>query len=378
MKLGILGGGQLARMMLPHAHRFGIHTTILDSADAVASTLAHKHLIGNFKLSEDVIRLQDCDVVTVEIENVSIEGLKKLRQHGVKIYPAPEVLEIIQDKFKQKSFLQENKIPTSPFLKKTLLETDRFEAKEIVKLCRGGYDGKGVWNPANCANPPENFVGQEVLVEHKVEIAHELAQLIVRSPDGTIKTGPLVKMVFDSELNLIDSAFLPANVPPKIQRKMETLAATIVERLNYVGVLAVECFLTPANEILVNELAPRPHNSGHGTIEACRCDQFEQHLRAVCSLPLGEWGMHSQALTFNLIGQASGDKKAGATKVNGIEHVLSEPNASLHLYEKTECREGRKMGHITLTSKLDNQEFPLTLLMQQKARIQKWISITPK
>jgi 5-(carboxyamino)imidazole ribonucleotide synthase len=344
MKLGILGGGQLGLMMMPHLQRLGIISVILDGESAVAKVLSQEHRLGDFKNDDDVQKLDDCDVVTVEIEHVNIKGLEKLLEKGVQVHPSPAVLQLIQDKFLQKSFFIERGIPTSTFEKRILEANEVLGNAVVVKQCRGGYDGKGVWVPAEKEVVPESFQ-TEVLIEEKITLDCEIAVLVARGITGEVKTYPAVEMVFDSTLNLIDSTFCPARITKKISDQALSLAAKIVEELDYVGLMAVEMFVDKNQKILVNELAPRPHNSGHFSIEGCYVDQFEQHIRAVCSLPLGSSELREEAMTINLIGE---EGYVGETLVEGLEELSRLEKVYLHLYGKKDCRPGRKMGHITI------------------------------
>lgn len=342
-KLGILGGGQLAKMMLPHAHRLGIEITILDQKDSPANSFAHHFIEGQFTNPLDIKKLQYCQVVTVEIEHVSIQGLRDLEEMGIQVFPNPSHLELIQNKFLQKEFFVKNNLPTAPFYKMTIEKNSLIPTQSIFKLCTGGYDGKGVWDPDN-GPLPTHFLKQEILVENKVEFQRELSQIIARNSLGEIKIGPLVEMVFNPKLNLIDSLFMPARVPPSLLKKSHEIALKIVQTLNYVGVMAIEMFETH-HELLVNEIAPRPHNSGHGTIEACYTDQFEQHLRAVMGLPLGDFSVRESATTVNVIGE---EGYSGAPTIKGLKDILYYPKTYPHFYGKKICSPGRKMGHINI------------------------------
>ncbi|GAB4013988.1 MAG: 5-(carboxyamino)imidazole ribonucleotide synthase [Bdellovibrio sp.] len=366
-KLGILGGGQLGKMIIPHAHRLDFDVTILDSANAVCSGLTHHHIVGDFKSSEDVKKLVHQDVVTVEIEHISIEGLKYLEANAVRVAPSSHVLEIIQDKGLQKKFLKENKIPTSDFEIKRLSQTDIPGDQVVVKLCRGGYDGRGVWVPKADEMTPAGFA-TEVVVEKKVAIEKEISVLVARSARGEIAIYDVVEMLLDSRLNLMDSTFSPARIDSSLAVQAKELAQKVIEKIEMIGLMAVEMFISKEGKLLINELAPRVHNSGHFSIEACYTDQFEQHLRAISNLPIGNPALRESGMTVNLIG-ASGF--SGETVVEGLDKVMGLKNVYPHLYGKMDCRPGRKMGHVTI---LGDFEY----CMKTKEEVLKWLVVRGK
>jgi len=363
-KVGLLGGGQLGKMILPHAHRLDIQITVLDSADCVCAEMTHHHIVGDFKNPEDVKKLADQDAVTIEIEHVSVEGLRKLEAQAVRVAPSSMIVELIQDKGLQKKFLKDQKIPTATFEIKRLSETDIFSNDVVVKLCRGGYDGKGVWIPKDGQSVPMGFQ-TEVVIEPKIEIEKEVSVIVARCSSGAMATYPVVEMVFNSELNLIDSTFCPANITQEQSQQATELAQKVAQKLEIVGVLAVEMFITKEGKLLVNELAPRVHNSGHFTIEACYTDQFEQHLRAVANLPLGKCDLREPGMTINIIGAAG---YTGETTVSGLDKILEIPKVYVHLYGKNDCRPGRKMGHVTI---LGDREHCLKI----KKEVEKWLVV---
>jgi 5-(carboxyamino)imidazole ribonucleotide synthase len=367
MKLGILGGGQLGRMMMPHAHRLGIHVTVLDAPDAVCGGIAHRHIHGNFRKAEDVEKLSDCDVVTVEIEDVSLEGLAKLEALGVRIVPSIKALTTIQDKGTQKDFFSNYQIPTAPYELRNLSGVESLDRPAVLKLRRGGYDGRGVIVLRAGEKIPQLFQTQ-VVVEECIEIATELAVLVANNGEGETRVYTPIEMVFDPKLNLIDSTFIPGRFKEAIAGRATEIALKIAKELSFQGLLAVEMFLTKAGDLLVNELAPRPHNSGHGTIEACYTDQFEQFLRAVLSLPLGEVAVRASAMTLNLLGEEGFE---GETQIEGLEKTLSLSQTYLHLYGKVNCRPGRKMGHVTILGDFNHT-------MEMKKKVQTWLKLKGK
>lgn len=363
-KLGILGGGQLGKMIMPHAHRLDFEVTILDSKDAICRDLAHHHVVGNFNELSDVMKLKEMDYVTIEIEHVSVEGLKALEAANIFVAPSSSVVEIIKDKGLQKQFLKSNHIPTSDFAIKKLIEGEVIDRDIVVKLCRGGYDGKGVWVAKKGEKVPKLFAA-EVVLEEKVAIAKEISVLVARSFDGEMAVYPLVEMVLDPKLNLMDSTFAPARIDQKISETAKELAKKVASKLNMVGLMAVEMFLDKNSNILINEIAPRVHNSGHFTIEAAYTDQFEQHLRAVSKMPLGNTDLRESAMTVNLIGK---EGYSGTTVVEGLDKILKLKNVFPHLYGKMDCRPGRKMGHVTI---LGDFEY----CQKMKEEVQKWLVV---
>ena len=338
-KIGILGGGQLALMMLPALEKLGLKSVVLDKTGNSCEGLADEYIIGDFQNPNDILKLAHCDFVTFEIESISQPGLLELSQK-TKVHPSPFVLEIAQDKGKQKSFFQENNIPTSSFLVKSLTNKDDLTNK-VVKLCRGGYDGQGVWVAKKDTHPPDIFLNQECVIEEKVELVKELAQVCTRSLDGEIQFYELVEMVMDPELNLLDYQMNPANVSDELYEKAKLYTQKIVEGLNHVGTLAVEFFLTPDNELVVNEIAPRVHNSGHNTIESAPTSQFENHILAISEQKLGDTLPAKAALTMNIIGEG----EAGEAF---ISNEINDEEVFVHLYNKHQSRPGRKMGHLTI------------------------------
>lgn len=342
-RLGILGGGQLARMMLPHCIAWNIPISVLDRDNCVCKNFCRSLISGDFSNSEDVFQAyKDRDVVTMDLEAVSLEGLKRLEAAGVEVAPSSQVIETIQNKVKQKSFFLNNDIPTMEFevLDRVTQETPH----GFLKLPEGGYDGKGVISfKGDVDSLPEPFK-QKVLWEKPADMEREISLLVVRNKSGEVKTYDATEMAFDPRLNLIAYTLYPARISPEENQEAKNLATKVVEKMGAVGVFAVEMFQTKTGELFVNECAPRPHNSGHHTIESSLTSQFENHLRGVLNLPLGSTDRKSMALTFNVIGE--GDGKA---VWEGEEYLLATEGAFLHNYGKENCKPGRKMGHVTLT-----------------------------
>lgn len=360
-KIGILGGGQLALMMIPFIKSLGFKSVVLDAEQAPCRDRADEFRVGDFTNPADCKKLADCDVVTFEIENIALAGLKALAR-STNVYPQPSVLELIQHKGAQKDFLKQNNINTSAFTVSTL-NHDVDLTNKVVKLTVGGYDGKGVWvpQPGEPVNP--HFLDKECLIEDKVSIDKEIAVVCCRSMNGEIVIYDPVEMVMDTDLNLLDYQFNPATVSKTIQTQAADIATRILTLLDYVGTLAIEFFVDTEGELWVNELAPRVHNSGHNTLESAPCSQFENHIRAISGLPLGPSQPSKASLTMNLLGSG----EAGPAKIT-IDCELDE-NIHIHLYNKAESRPGRKMGHVTV---LGNSQD----LIQKKATIKNQITIS--
>lgn len=350
LRVGILGGGQLGRMLIQSAINYNLTNCIVDpDANAPCKNIADEFTHGKLTDFDTVYNFgRQCDVVTIEIENVNCEALKKLEQEGVPVYPQPHIIELIQDKGLQKQFYKENGIPTAPFV---LVDSpseigekwSQFPA--ILKLRREGYDGRGVMKLKSTADIASAF-DKPSLVEELIPFEKELAVIVHRNIGGEVKTFPVVEMDFHPEHNLVEFLFCPANINWQISKKASDVAVKVAEALGIVGTLAVEMFLTKDGEILVNEVAPRVHNSGHHTIEGNVTSQFEQHLRAIMGLPLGNTHVKQPAVMVNLLGEDGHD---GPAQYKGLETVLALDGVSIHLYGKQFTRPFRKMGHVTIT-----------------------------
>ena len=355
LRLGVLGGGQLGRMLIQAANDLNIHIHCLDpDPNAPCSEIAHSFSCGSLTDFNTVLNFgSDKHLITVEIENVNVEALVELEKKGVKVFPQPNVLKLIQDKGLQKEFYLKNNIPTAAFelissKAELLLKTD---FPFVHKLRTGGYDGKGVKIISNLSEAEQSFDAPSV-IEEKIDFQKELSVLVARNEKGEIKTFPLVECEFNPEANLVEFLFSPAEVSPEIELKAKEIASQLIEKLNMVGLLAVELFLTKSNELLVNEIAPRPHNSGHHTIECCTTSQFSQHLRAILNLPLGDTSLIQAGAMINLVGEKEFN---GPVIYDGLENLLSIPGVFPHLYGKEISKPFRKMGHITITGKNINE-----------------------
>ena len=348
-KLGILGGGQLGLMFIQAAMNYGLELYILDpDPNASCSNYCKNFLAGSFLDEETVYNFgKQLDIVTIEIENVNVNALKRLEKQGVKVFPQPHIIELIQDKGLQKQFFIDHSIPTAPFVfidAKNQLNDFSSMFPSVMKSRKAGNDGRGVYNVNAEADIIHAFDVPSIL-EKRVEFIKELSVLVARNERGEIKTFDVVEMEFNSAANLVEYLIAPARISEKIENEARELAITIIEELKMVGLLAVELFLTAEGILIVNELAPRPHNSGHHTIEANYVSQYEQHLRAILDLHLGSTKARSNAVMLNVLGEPGFD---GPARYQGIELLSEMEGVYIHLYGKKITRPNRKMGHITI------------------------------
>jgi 5-(carboxyamino)imidazole ribonucleotide synthase len=347
-RIALLGGGQLGRMFLENALRYNSTVDVLDTdAHCSCALIADRFVQGPFSDRDTVLRFaQDADVVGIEIEHVSVEALEELKRQGKRVIPDPGVLRIIQDKGLQKQFYLDHGIPTAGF--KLINDPSEIAAHAsmlpaFLKARTGGYDGRGVMPITSLADVSKALSGPCVL-EQQVDVRLELAVLVVRSAKGAHVVYDPVEMVFDPRFNLVDHLRAPARIEPETARKAQALALRVADAFAAPGLYAVELFLTTTGELLVNETAPRAHNSGHHTIEACPSSQFDQLLRLYMEWPLGDPTLRGPAAMINLVGEGG----TGEAHVKGLDDVLHVPDTFVHLYGKKETRTGRKMGHVTV------------------------------
>lgn len=348
-RLGILGGGQLGRMLIQEAINFNLSISILDpDAQAPCKNICDYFEVGSLSDYKTVYNFgKNLDLLTIEIEKVNIEALEDLEKEGVIIYPQPRIIRLIQDKGLQKQFFKENDIPTSDFQlisNKEQLINESISFPFIQKLRKDGYDGKGVVKIADKSDYEKAFEAPSI-VEKWINFEKEISVIVARNESGQVETFPVVEMDFNAEANLVEFLISPSTYDFETQQKADLLARRIAESLNIVGLLAVEMFLTPNHEILVNELAPRPHNSGHQTIEGNVTSQFQQHLRAILNLPLGSTKGTSNAIMINLLGESGYE---GPANYEGLNEVLKQEGVYVHLYGKVFTKPFRKMGHVTI------------------------------
>jgi 5-(carboxyamino)imidazole ribonucleotide synthase len=353
-KLGILGGGQLGRMLIQSGIDFNFNFCVLDpDKDAPCKTLA-TFFEGKLTDFDTVLKFgEQCDILTIEIENVNTAALRELEQRGKKVFPQPIVIELIQDKRVQKAFYKNNNIPTAEFV---LTENKQDVARLIKypmvnKLGKEGYDGRGV-QILRGPDDLQHAFDKPGLLEALVPFEKEISVIVARNTHGQVETFPAVEMVFHPEKNLVEYLFAPAQISAEIAHRANGIARTIIEKLNMVGLLAVEMFVTTSGEVLVNEIAPRPHNSGHQTIEANVTSQYEQHLRAIVGLPLGKTDLIMPSAMVNLLGEPG---YSGPARYAGFEEVMALKGVHVHLYGKNQTKPYRKMGHVTiLDDKIDS------------------------
>jgi len=347
-KLGILGGGQLGRMLIQSGIDLNIQFSILDpDPDAPCCSISEFH-VGKLTDYDTVIKFgESCDLITIEIENVNTAALKELAARGKNVFPQPEIIELIQDKREQKKFYARHGIPTATFVlteNRSDVEANRSLLPAVQKLGREGYDGRGVQILRTESDLPFAFDAPGLL-ETLIDFEKEISVIVARNADGKLASYPAVEMVFHPEANLVEYLFSPAQISKKVAHRADEIARQLVQQLNMVGILAVEMFVTPRGDVLVNEIAPRPHNSGHQTLEANITSQYEQHLRAILNLPLGDTSIIHPSAMVNLLGA---EGYSGLATYNGLESVLAMPGAHVHLYGKKLTRPFRKMGHVTI------------------------------
>jgi 5-(carboxyamino)imidazole ribonucleotide synthase len=352
-KLGILGGGQLGKMMLYDTRKFDIQTYVLDPSDEAPSRIGCDLFFkGDLMDFETVYQFgKKVDVLTFEIEHVNVEALEKLESEGVKVFPSSKTLKSIQNKGKQKEFYQQKNIPTAPFKKfdsiKDLIadvENNNTTVPFVWKSTQFGYDGNGV-KIIRKIDDLKSLIDTECIAEELIPFKNELAVIVARSSSGEIKTYPVVEMEFHPEANQVEYVICPARIDDKVAENAREIALKVSEAFEHVGLLAVEMFQTHNDEILINEVAPRPHNSGHYSIEASYTSQFEQHLRAILNLPLGNTDSKVGGIMVNLVGA---EGHSGKVKYKNIETILGWNGVTPHIYGKKETRPFRKMGHVTI------------------------------
>lgn len=348
-KIGVLGGGQLGRMLIQEAINLNLHIHIMDpDQNAPCASIAQTFTCAALTDFDAVMEFgKDKNLITVEIENVNIEALEALEKNGVQVYPQPHVLKIIKDKGTQKQFYKTNGIPTSPFelihSAKEIMEAS-IKFPVVQKLRTGGYDGRGV----QILNDDQSSFDAPSIIENLIDFEKEISIIVARNEKGEVSTFPSVECEFNPEAHLVEFLFSPAEISREIEKKAKEIASDVIEKLDMVGILAVEMFLTKSGDLLVNEIAPRPHNSGHHTIECCETSQFAQHLRAILGLPLGSTALIQPGAMINLLGEKG---HTGTAIYEGLSELLNHTHVFPHLYGKELTKPLRKMGHITITGK---------------------------
>nr|WP_255777941.1 5-(carboxyamino)imidazole ribonucleotide synthase [Mariniradius sediminis] len=347
--LGILGGGQLGRMVIQSAINYNLDIHILDpDPSAPCKDIAQKFSVGSLRDFDTVYKFgQACDVITIEIENVNTDALQRLADEGKEVFPQPAIIKLIQDKRLQKQFYREKGIPTADFVLTENKEEVRLHADflpAVNKLGREGYDGRGVQILRNESDLDLAFDAPGLL-EKLVDFEQEIAVIVAKNQNGEIRTFPAVECAFHPTANLVEFLFSPATITASIEKRAQEIAVEVINALGMVGILAVEMFVTNDGQVLVNEIAPRPHNSGHHTIEANYTSQFEQHLRSVLNMPLGNTEGRCPAAMVNLLGE---EGYTGDAYVEGLDEAIAQKGVYVHLYGKKTTKPFRKMGHVTI------------------------------
>ena len=352
--LGILGGGQLGKMLLAETQKFDIQTYVLDPSDEAPCKIGcNQFFKGDLMDFETVYNFgKKANVVTFEIELVNLEALEKLENEGIKVFPSPKTLRLIQNKGIQKDFYIKNNIPTADYRRFETTETLKSEITNVKlpfvwKCAEFGYDGMGV-KIIRTLSDLDNLPNVECISEEMIPFKNELAVIVCRNPSGEIKTYPVVEMEFHPEANQVEYVICPARIEKQVAEKAQAIALKVSEAFNHVGLLAVEMFQTESDEIIVNEVAPRPHNSGHYSIEASYTSQFENHLRAIINLPLGNTASKVAGIMVNLVGE---ENYSGNVVYQNIEKILEWNGVTPHIYGKKQTRPFRKMGHVTIVNK---------------------------
>jgi 5-(carboxyamino)imidazole ribonucleotide synthase len=368
-KLGILGGGQLGKMLLYETRKFDVHTKILEvSNEAPCRIACDEFVLGNLMDFDAVYNFgKQVDVLTIEIENVNLDALEKLEEEGVNVYPQPKALRIIQNKATQKLFYTDNNIPTAEFSRfayaseiKDSIENGGLEFPFVWKAAQFGYDGQGV-KVVRSMEDVNGLPAGECIAEKMIPFKNELAVIVVRNPSGQVVTYPVVEMEFHPEANQVEYVICPARIDSNVSKKAQEIALKVSEKIDHIGVLAVEMFQTQDDQILVNEVAPRPHNSGHYSIEASYTNQFEQHIRAILDLPLGRTDSKVAGIMVNLVGA---EGHTGDVVYKSMQEIMAMDGVTPHIYGKKQTRPFRKMGHVTIV----NEDISEARLIAQKVK----------
>lgn len=373
-RVGVLGGGQLGKMLALAAGNWHLPIALLDdTADFPAGPFAHTFVEGSFRDYDAVYQFgKTVDVLTIEIEHVNEQALFQLEAEGVTIHPRPGALAIIKDKGTQKQFYADQGIPTAPFQLFTDAEAvhtavmrGQLSLPFVQKSRTAGYDGRGVL-VVRTPDDLERLLPGACVIEELVDMALELAVIVARNASGEVKAFSTVEMDFNPQANLVEFLVCPARIPAEVEAQAQALARQVIEAYDICGLLAVELFLTHTGELLVNEVAPRPHNSGHHTIDSCETSQFEQHLRGILDLPLGSTRVHSPAVMVNVLGA---DGFTGPVRYQGLGDCLALPGVHPHLYGKAETKPFRKMGHVTITNPDLEEAIRLARQVQKMLRV---------
>ncbi len=373
-KLGVLGGGQLGRMLLSETQKFDVYTAILDSSEtAPCAKICNEFHQGDLLDFDTVYNFgKKVDVLTIEIENVNIEALEKLEKEGLTIYPKPKNIKTIQNKASQKLFYKDHNIPTADFSRfasieelKHAINNEAVSLPFVWKSARFGYDGNGV-KVIKKASDLDHLPTAECIAEKLIPFKNELAVIVARNKSGEIKTYPVVEMEFHPEANQVEYVICPARIDESVAKKAREIALKVADAFDFVGLLAVEMFQTQNDEILVNEVAPRTHNSGHYSIEASYTNQFEQHLRSILNLPLGNTNSKVAGIMVNLVGE---EGYTGDVIYENIEKIIAIDGVTPHIYGKKTTKPFRKMGHVTIVHENINNAREIAQQVKETVRV---------
>ena len=375
LKMGVIAGGQLGKMLIQEASKWDISTYVLDPDEGCsARNVASVYVKGDFTDFDTVYEFGKLvDILTFELENVNIEALQKLKSEGLKIVPDPDILALIQDKGLQKEFYEKHAMPTSPFVCceneeeiADAIQIGKLAYPFVQKLRKGGYDGHGV---SLIDSSEDTLLDGTSMIEQKVDIDKEIAVIAARNSAGEVRCFPAVEMTFNDQTNLVEEIFCPANITQEQAKTAEVLAIDIIEKLDMTGLLAIEFFIDKQGQILINEVAPRPHNSGHHTIDSVVTSQLEQQLRAILDLPLGSTELTSASVMLNLLGEPGYD---GQVYYEGFSECLAIDGVKIHLYGKKITRPSRKMGHVTILGKSVEEAFEKANKVKSILKVKSW------
>ena len=352
-KIGIIGGGQLGKMILNETNKWSLNISILDSnKNSPCKNLCNGFYVGDLLDYETVLNFgRKCDLITYEIEHINTQALFDLEKEGIIVYPKAETLKIIQNKNSQKEFYKRNELPTADFSFYKSIDDLKIGIKEgkvkfpsVWKKTKFGYDGFGV-KILKSTKDLNDIPESEMIIEKLIPFEKEIAVIVARNSKGKIKNFDVVEMEFNEISNQVEFVISPSNISEEIKKQAIEIAIETAEKFNLIGLLAVEMFLTKDNQILINEVAPRPHNSGHYTLDACNTSQFEQHIRAILGLELGDVSQKGNAIMLNLVGE---ENSFGKSVYSNLDNALNDDSSYVHIYGKEETRPNRKMGHITI------------------------------
>jgi 5-(carboxyamino)imidazole ribonucleotide synthase len=356
IRVGIIGGGQLGKMIAHEARRMSLKVIVLDPMEGCpASSIADEQIVADFKDEHAIMRLAEkSDVLTYEIELANSTALRELEARTYPVRPAPETLHIVQNKFRQKSFLRQHKIDVADFDRVRSEDQlyqlcDNFGFPVMLKACENSYDGRGnflITSPEQVREAFNYFSGNELMVEKFVSFTKEISIMIARNPSGEVASFPVAENIHKN--GILDTSIVPARINQEVELKAKSMAEMTMEVLKGAGIFGIEMFVTKEGDVLINEIAPRPHNSGHYTNEACSVSQFEQHLRAVLDLPLSKPELLCPAVMINILGS---EQSSGSYAIKGLRRLLSVPGVKLYVYGKKTSKPGRKLGHITATGR---------------------------